>query len=157
MIAYHFALLRYVHHAAAGEFGNIGVVMWVPEKRQLLFRVSERYSRFSRFFADFDGAGYRQVARDLHSRLKAQAERIATVDGLEDVLNALVPTDSSCFAASALMGGLVPNPEERLEQLFYDFVGKYEGSTPRERHDEAAIMARLDSFLSERKLADQVR
>lgn len=155
MKPYHYALLRYVHHAACGEFVNIGIVMWTPLDRQIRYHVTEKYGRLSRFFSDFDGAGYRHLVRDLAVRLREAADQEQRT--LDDVLAGLLPKDSGCFQCSRPMGGLADDPTERAAQLYYEFVGRFEGATPRERRDEAEILTRIEQGLRQRDLQDRVQ
>jgi hypothetical protein len=110
MKRYQFVLLRYCHNWAAGELINIGVIMWVPEDHQLLYFLSQRYERLSSLYQDFDSSSYKIMMRQIDTKLK------------ENYTLTNFPEDSSCFQLSMPMGGITPNPHERLEQLRIELV-----------------------------------
>ncbi len=160
MTPYNFALLRYVQSASAQEFVNVGVAMWVPAERRLLFSLNERYARLSRFFDEFDGAGYRQLVRALQSSLDEMRRALADHGeatlgerpAFAAILERVVPEDASCFQWSEVMGGAVTDPEARLAQLVKEFIERHEGAGPRQRRDETGIWARMEALLAERDL-----
>lgn len=163
MIPFQFALLRYRHNASAGELVNVGVVMWIPNRRRLLFRVNDRYGRLASFFPGFDGVGYRAMVRQLRGRWEQAATELtggATTnpepESIDDLLPSLMREDASSFQWSPSMGGAVPSPERRLEQLFAEFVERHEARGPRERRDEHDVWAVVEQRLQARGLAERV-
>jgi hypothetical protein len=163
MTPYHFTLLRYIHDASSEEFANVGVLMWLPEERRLLFRMHERYARLSAFFGNFDGVGYRQMSKALVRRvrgLQRELEQgtllVEAAAGIGAIMTRLVPEDSTCFGWSKAMGGIADDAELRLEQLLSEFVTSRDATAPRERRDEAQIFDRIDETLSRRGLAGRL-
>ena len=145
MTSYHFAILRYVHDVSTEEFVNIGVVMWISERSQLLFRVNERFSRLSCFFKDIDGHSYRQMVRNL----KRASHEVATGDIFKDapnhpfeIFHEIVQEDASCFQWSRLMSGISKDAEERFKELFEEFVTFYE--SPAASRDHEALSRRSE-------------
>ena len=55
MIKYQYQILRYIHDQFTGEFGNVGIVLYVPETNFLRCKVVSRYARLSDFFGDING------------------------------------------------------------------------------------------------------
>jgi hypothetical protein len=144
MRPYQFALLRYQHDLDAGEFANVGVVLYDAAERRLLVRVSERYKRLSDFFGDFNGSSYRSMLRHVERALLAADERLRQPDAfgsnatsLAEILAGVMPTEDSCLLASPVMSGVIDSPDGRLLELYEEFVARYE---PREeggrRHDD---------------------
>ena len=133
MKSYHFRILRYVHDVSTEEFVNIGVVMWMPEYSQLIFRLNTRFGRLSRFFTNFDGDGYYQMVHNLQHAFGEIAINLQQLNLLKanpkstsEIFNELVREDDSCFQWSPLMYGVTANPREQLGELFEEFVTFHE-------------------------------
>lgn len=133
MKSYRCRILRYVHDVPKGEFVNIGVVMWIPEHSRLIFRLNEQYRRISGFFKNFDGLSYRHILRNLQRSFKKVASDLQkpplirnTSKNTFEVFNLLVREDSSTFQWSQVISGISPNPEDRLDRLFEEFVTFHE-------------------------------
>ncbi len=167
MIPYQIAILRYRHNASAGELVNIGVVMWLPTQRRLLFKVNERYGRLTSFFKDFDGPGYRQLVKQLRTRWEQTVGDLVDEsplssltpppETLDEVLGVLLHEDASCFQVSTTMGGIAQEPEKRLEQLMVEWVERHESRGPRERRDEVEVWTGVEQRLRDRGLAGRVK
>ncbi len=67
-----------------------------------------------------------------------------------------MPEDSTCFSYSNLMGGIADDPGTRLDQLFDEFVSRFEKPIVRQRRDEAAIEARIEEALTRRNLRAKI-
>lgn len=154
MRPYHFALLRFVPSAAAEEFVNVGVVLWSVDDRILHFRMSERSSRLSAFFREFDRGAYRQMALAMAARLNAlrgteRAPRMmmSHPESLQEVMDRAAPRDESGFQWSEIGGGVAVDPERRVQQLYAELVERHEATGPRERRDEVAIWASVEDKL----------
>ena len=164
MIAYNFAVLRYMHSMSNGEFVNVGIVLWAPETSQLFFKLNEHYGRISKFFTDFHGGSYRQLIYDLQRYFSSIANELQEPDffkpspnKFEEVLHRLIADDASCFQWSEPMSGICQDSQIRLEQLFYEFVLQYEESGIRERNDETAIWSNVSSILRQHNLEKHLR
>ena len=139
MTAYDFRVLRYVHDMSTEEFVNIGVMMWIPQYDQILFRANKNYARISQFFSDFDGKIYRQRIYNLHeafNKIACDTHRLRPFKNNPEkapkIFYELVPNDRSCFQWSSIMSGISPIPEGRFEQLFNEYVGGHKTHTPTE-------------------------
>lgn len=163
MIAYTFTLLRYVHDVGAGEFANVGVVAW-SDRAGLHFRVSDRYGRLSKFFADFDGLSYRRVIKHVEDRLRARQSDLAQGDLLGEqpsdlmaLVYSIVPPDDSALQWSPLMGGITDDLARRVDELFDELVLRHEAKLGRERRDEQSMRRSIDKALAEAGLLNRVR
>ena len=154
MIPYQFAILRYRHSASAGELVNIGLVMWVPSEGRILHSLNDRYSRLTSFFAGFDGKfGYRKMVRRLNRHFSDMSSGEAQLklfskssDGLNDLLERLIHRDDSSFQWSEIMAGISEKPDERLTELFVEFVTKHMSSGKLvDRRDEDDIWQNVDA------------
>ena len=136
MTSYYCRVLRYVNNIFTHEFVNIGLMMWIPQHEQILFRATTRYERISQFFDDFDGKIYRQRIHNLHesySRLDSDLDTLRLYkEDPSEVFYELVQKDLSCFQWSSPIAGICSTPEQRFEQLFGEYVGVYKTHTPTE-------------------------
>jgi hypothetical protein len=141
MTPYQFALLRYVHNVAAEEFVNIGVVMFLPAEKRLLFTVTDRYARLSNFFEGFNRANYRRMLSDLKSRLRTASKKnvSADIETINEILPNIVAIESGCFQWSETMGGVTSDAEERLQKLYAEFITRHESRHDRPRREEKEI------------------
>lgn len=163
MTPYDFALLRYVQDPVAGECLNVGVVLYDRENRRLLTRFSERYGRLSKAFGDFDGTAYRNLVRHLERRLAALDEEMrqpslleVSPDSLEGVFARLFPDQVSCFQPSPVMWGANENLEQRLRELFEEYIARYEAVDDRARRDEGDVWHDVDRRIRQSGLHGKV-
>lgn len=156
MTSYQFVVLRYVHSAATQEFANIGLVMWLPNEKRVLWKITDHYSRLSAFFRDFNGPGYREVVRLAMRRFMAAASQLEgqseatklfthTPRDLKSFLEPIILHDASALQHSQFMSGVTKNADARFESLFREFVEPAHQS--RLRIDETAIMGAVESKL----------
>ncbi len=166
MIDYEFAILRYRHNIASGEFVNIGIVMWLPSKAQLLCKIDKHWGRVSEFFQPFDSTGYRRMIQHLQTRFTGTARQIEKTrksndnyllnQSIEHCLSKLVGEDESCFQWSKPMYGGVEDPALRFEQLLDEFIFRHEMKTGRDRHDEMRIWTNVETLLSAQGLTEDL-
>lgn len=160
MIAYHGALLRYVHEYGAGEFVNVGVVLIDAERRRVLYKLTRKYGRFSKLFSDFDGKRFRALIDLAEHSLKTVPERLRQERGgipreAGEAFEALLTPYSSCFQWSPVMPGAVDDLNEELEALYHDYIGRHEHSPRRrQRRDASSIKERVDAALDAAGLGD---
>jgi len=144
--SYSAALLRYVHDVTAGEFVNVGVVVFSPEVKYLGCLCTQRYGRASQLFGDgrVSGTHLKGVLRWVQSRIDELGSRLAgeldlgqKPQALTDALASVLPRDDSSLQWSQEMGGLTANPERTLEELYSRFIERYEQAPVRKgREDE---------------------
>lgn len=117
---YQFALMRYTPNAAAGEFVNVGVALWVPQDRELFFRLDDSVRRISLFFGGFNAESYLIVLRALRARLEAWRKTITCFDA--KVFSAVLRENANGFGRGPIGFGIAPYPWRRCDQLFDEFV-----------------------------------
>lgn len=164
MTTYHFRVLRYVHDVSTEEFVNIGVVMWIPEHSTLMFRVNEQSGRLSRFFNNFDSKSYRQMIHHLQSSFKKVALDLRTLrlfndnpENTSEIFYELVREDASCFQWSSIMSGISTVPEQRLDQLFEEFVIFRKSQAPVQRRNRRVIWNTVRKALKAHDLEKHVQ
>ncbi|MDF1740803.1 MAG: DUF3037 domain-containing protein [Verrucomicrobiales bacterium] len=152
---YSFCFLRYVHDPLSGEFANVGVVLWAPESQFLGFRFSSKFRRLSRFFQDFESGDYRQLV----SRVGTQFERLQqeirsdqarlsfekVPEHARDLALKVVPQDDNALQWSLSGGGVTESPEQELEALFQESVGRHYEADSRSRRDDAVVFRQVYS------------
>ena len=145
-IPFQFAIVRYVHNILAGEFINIGIVMWQPITEFVDYKLHSSHRRMANLWPGFDIPGYWKLYEALEqhffytsqSNLGAVAAPThalqlllpgAATDPthalqllLPDVFRHMLPEDASCFQLSSIRSGVSPNPDRRLSELFEDLV-----------------------------------
>ncbi len=141
--------MRYFHEPLSGEFANVGVLLWAPESQQLLFRATEKFSRLSKFFADFHKDDYRKLIQRIDTRFRELGEELAESapslvlpsepQSARDLAIQVVPVDAAALQWSLSAGGLCESPQaeiddisERLIECHYSVLDNY-------RRDEGII------------------
>jgi hypothetical protein len=164
MNRYEFALLRYRHDIASGEFANIGVVLLDTDSRKILHKVSDKYHRVSEFFAGINGTTFHTRVKHLDRALQLcnadllQPDLIeGTTDSLESVLGEVLPPDESCFEPSGVMYGVTDSPAERIAELFEEFVGRYEKNTEQEGRNEREIGRAVERAIKQSDVVHRVK
>lgn len=54
-----YAIVRFTPFVETGEFANVGIVLFAPRQKSLLFKlVTKRYARITGFFHELDAGVY---------------------------------------------------------------------------------------------------
>jgi hypothetical protein len=132
MVPFHFAILRYVPNLVAGEFVNVGIVMFVPGiSNSVKYKISSDYKRIIGLWPGFDIVEY----EGLFSALLDRCYRVAGFGAAQGIyktpgraLRSILPRGSSCWQLSPIMSGLCDEPSKRIEELFCDLVLRHTGN-----------------------------
>lgn len=128
MKRYTYTLIRYVHDPVAEEFANVGLVMFVPDTGEFLYRVDLTYGRLSQFFDDFApksyGAAIRAIDSRLHDVLDAQSRPGLDfdIDYWDQLQRAISPDGGAGIVLSDERIGRHREPAERFERLCAQFL-----------------------------------
>ena len=76
---YSFTVLRYVHDVVAGEFLNVGIVMYLPASGELRVRTHRSVGRLSRAFPDIEAPAFRKAMQAIDRGITALAEETSLV------------------------------------------------------------------------------
>lgn len=159
MKPYDFAILRYMHNIASGEFVNIAVVMWLPDESRFIYRITTKHGRVSHFFYPFNSNAYTLNCKLIKNRFdQGLKELVSGKQGhlfnkypksIEQVIYSLVAHDASAFQWSEIKSGISNNPEKRLEQLFVEFISRHEvaGRTRKEHRDDTKVFSTIKNQL----------
>lgn len=150
---YSFCFLRYIHEPLSGEFANVGVLLWAPKSQTLIFRGTEKFSRLSKFFADFHKEDYRKMMKRIQTRfndlsVELQESSLELVLGgkpesARDLAVKIIPVDSAALQWGLSSGGLCESPEEELKLLFEDQIESHYNVTDSFRRDEAKVYSEV--------------
>lgn len=144
MIKYQYQVLRYVHDQFAGEFANIGVVMYSPDQNVLSCKVINRYSRLSEFFIDINGNFLLQSLRQFEKQVGLIGKNVnAFVDEkkfpkqITAITEYLLPKDDSSLILTDIVHGLDIDTTKALDDLFVRIIDKYNSETAGEKNTDA--------------------
>lgn len=121
--------LRYVHDVVTGEFGNIGVVLYAPQRRFLDSRFTTSYERLNAMFLKIDHLHFRSLMRHMSNRFDEVSAEIR--DGLVlpgnllEVVRQVLPPDDSSLQWSQPSGGFTNDPAKTVEELYKRYVERY--------------------------------
>jgi len=147
-----FSILRYIHDVISGEFVNIGVVVYAPDREYLECKINTKYSRVSSSFYGFDSAAYRSYTAKLQDRINRHGAELETgwlfpQDKLDELLRHYLPVDDSAYQFGPIRCGITDDPSEELHSQFDRFVTRYvKPDNPESRNDEAVWTAFKHSF-----------
>ncbi len=143
---YSYCLLRYCQDREAGEFANIGVLMWSPQARFLGFQGSHRFARLTHFFGDLDRDGYRLLVAHVERRFDQMAEEVQNALPLEplpvsarELASRVVPEDDGALLWSPARGGITESPAEEMKKVYDRFIGRHHEMREATRRDDAEV------------------
>lgn len=147
--AYSFCFLQYHHEPLSGEFANIGVLVWAPQSQFLGFEVSDRFSRLSEFFGDFESGDYRSLVGRLKTQFRQLSEELENGSGYlplehrpesaREMALRVIPHDSAALQWSRSGGGLTASPAMELAGLFHRYVTRHSEKEKARGRDERTV------------------
>lgn len=163
MNIYDYVLVRFVPDLTAGEYANIGVVAYNRDTGRVAYRLTEHVRRFSEFFGGIDSVRHRRLVTHLENRLLEICRAIEapsflepTPDSIRGVLAQVIPATEGCFQFSDVMSGVVDGLEERADELFDEFVLRFD-RPERKRRDDAVVRREVIERLTKAGLAAKVQ
>jgi hypothetical protein len=151
-ILYQSVLLQFRPVVSSEERINVGVVLYAPDSGRLTSRFTRRYSRLTSLYPDLKGTAFRNMIRHLSSKVKQltgvkdskQGALLLLVtddnlDALGQMLRQIITDDSGNFSWSSIRRGICRDLEVRADDLFREFISRYEGRKGRERIDDQAV------------------
>jgi len=132
MIKYQYQILRYIHDQFTGEFGNVGIVLYVPETNFLRCKVVNRYARLSDFFGDINGQFLVSGIKHFEASINKIGENVVGFihdrnlkEELSSITSTVLPKDDSALQLTDIFFGLDLDPEIALADLFERVIEKY--------------------------------
>lgn len=160
--AYSYTLLRYVHDVLTGEFVNVGVVLFVPSKGFVHYKMRGTIGRLKGVFPDIDRKAFLSSMAAVRKglQLAAKSEREAGFLKSEGdaavIARRAVPPDDSSLQWSPSGTGLTANPEAALDRLFDRYVSRYD-THHRSRRSDDDVWRPVRQKLEERNLAQHLQ
>ncbi|WP_233878999.1 DUF3037 domain-containing protein [Paraburkholderia flagellata] len=131
--AYSYAVLRYVHDIATGEFVNVGVVVMSAKAGFLKFALRSTAGRITDIFPDLKPNVFRRTLRIISKRCDDVARAWLTPldlnqrePSLEKLLLTVLPKDDSALVWGSVGSGLSKDLEATSSALYERYVGKYD-------------------------------
>ena len=160
---YSYVLLRYRHDPIAGEFVNVGVVLFAPESHFGKAKVRRTLGRVSKVFPGVQKAEFTQALYGIQKAVNTIFSKIQNKDMFSKdfgdalkIINAALPADDSSFFAGPLCSGVAHDPEIALEAVYARFVSKYDDDS-RAGRDDAAVWQPVKELLTARNLISKLQ
>lgn len=140
-LTYSYTVLRYVHDVVAGEFLNVGIVIYSPSRWFLKTRTQKSVGRLRGAFPNIDLFAFRRAMEAIDRGVSALAEEIGQGPLFEGHLNAricalkVLPEDDSCLQWSPVGSGLTEDLEGTMERLYARYVTQYDKASRKKRTD----------------------
>lgn len=144
MIKYQYQIVRYIHDQFTGEFGNIGLIVYAPQRNYFACKMVGRYARLSNFFGEINGVFLLNSIRHLETEVKKISENLEDFikthklkNDLHCITETILPKDDSALQLSEILFGLDLDPEIALQDLFERLVEKYNPDEKAQPHTDA--------------------
>ena len=119
-VRYQYLIVRYRPEYSRGEFVNLGVLMWVSDPPEILFRFEQQWDRVSSFFPKVDKDVFFQSYSEVYEALDLSYLHPPEDRFLE--LQRTILDPQGCFPASITKAGVCENPQKRLKELYQELV-----------------------------------
>ena len=157
-ISYTYAILRYVHDVTTGEFVNVGVALYAPERRFVDARCCLSYARLRTMFPTLDGDAFRAVTRAVQGRFDDLGEEVksdlwhGSAKTVMEFAHAVLPADDSSLQWSPMGSGVTIDPAITLDTLYQRLVEHYDDKQIVRRRDDDDVWSRFSRELQHRQL-----
>lgn len=156
VVSYSYTVLRYVHDIVTGEFLNVGVAVYCPERNYLRAKTRRKTARLAHCFRGVDAVAAKQAIKQIELAIRevSQALKSASVkDGTtaRDLATRVLPHDDSSLQWSPPGAGRTGDLNQELDRLFERMVTRYD-SVNENRKAESDV-ERMISF-SHQKAAE---
>lgn len=134
--ACNYAIVRFMPYVETGEFANVGVLLWVPKHKTLLFKLlRKKYGRITQFFEELEKQVYLKAMGDLDAELHrvqgllGEGAMVPANSKLEygfhkGIFEEIIRPRETIVRFSEQRAILSENPEETLKTLYNDYVGR---------------------------------
>lgn len=134
--ACNYAIVRFMPYVETGEFANVGVLLWIPKQKTLLFKLLRRkYGRITQFFEELDKQVYLKAMADLDTelhRIEGLLEEGAVVTANPNleygfhkgIFKEIIRPRETIVRFSEQRAILTENPTETLAALYDYYVGR---------------------------------
>lgn len=158
-VKYSYTVLRYVHDVVTGEFVNVGVALYAPDRAFLNAICRTTYRRISATFPGLKGEHFRAVMRHVQGQFEQLGEKLASDaivsagNSLQEIVRSVLPVDDSALQWSPVGVGVATDPSQVLESLFNRMVMRYdEPQANRHRKTDEDVWRGFKRDLEQRRL-----
>ena len=157
-ISYTYSILRYVHDVTTGEFVNVGVALYAPDRRFVDARCRFSYTRFRTMFPTLDGDAFRAVVRAVQGRFDELSEEVkgdllhVSAKTVMEFAHGVLPADDSSLQWSPMGSGTTSDPTATLDLLYQRLVEHYDDKQIAKRRDDDDVWHRFSRELQQRQL-----
>lgn len=139
MIKYQYQIIRYVHDQFSQEFGNIGIVLFSPDRKFLNCKVITKFSRLSGFFGEINGYFLINSLKHFELRISQIAKELPDGLNITEITKSILPKDDSALILTDTFYGVDLAPEIALYDLFERIVDKYSKDNYSEKHTDSYV------------------
>jgi hypothetical protein len=148
-------VVQYVPDAGAGEFLNVGVIVYAQSDGFLRLQADSRYERLSNAFADFDGATYRRAMTNLKQTFQEAKRRLSNAPlfvgdrKFAEWLRLLLPDLGASIQTTDIRHGVTEDLEREVALLFDRMVTSRTAHVDeRPRRDDADVWRQCEARLA---------
>ncbi len=159
---YSYVLLRYRHDPVAGEFVNVGVILYAPESHFVGARVRKTLGRLGKVFpgiqkVEISGAlnSIDRAVTRICKEVRSNALFERKFSDAEQIARAVLPDDESSYFWGPLCSGVASDPSAALDKVYARFVSRYDDE-PKPGRDDAAVWQPVKEALTARRLIDRL-
>lgn len=160
---YSYVLLRYRHDPMAGEFVNVGVILYAPDSQFVGAKVRKTLGRLGRVFPGIQkteiSAALSSIERAI-TRIGKEVRSTALFDrkfsDAEQIARVVLPEDESSYFWGPLCSGVAPDASIALDKVYARFVSRYDDE-PKPGRDDAAVWQPVKEALTARRLIDRLQ
>lgn len=172
--ACNYAIVRFMPYVETGEFANVGVLLWIPKQKTLLFKLLRRkYGRVTQFFEELDKQVYLKAMSDLDAELLRvqgllqEGAMVTANSNLEygfhkGIFEEIIRPRETIVRFSEQRAILTETPAETLAALYDYYVGRnfvtkeYQEGLMEKNIKHLLDRENLGTHFQKRKVQDQV-
>lgn len=156
---YSYSVLRYVHDISTGEFVNVGIVILSTTKPRLCFQFRKSLGRIGEIFPDLTSSAFRTIIKGVSKRFESVRDAYESPlelgsrsNGLQEILNSVLPRDDSSLQWSDISSGLCTDLDSTLTRLYERYAGKYDRAKGKAGRTDDDVWRSFKRQLEERHL-----
>lgn len=157
--SYSYTVLRYFHDTTTGEFLNVGVGLYAPDRKFAAAICRRSSGRVAKVFPGVDSRVFKTLMLHIQRKFEKFGKRLegefafeAAPTSVMDIAQNILPKDDSSLQWSPPGGGLTENPENTLESLFDRLVTKYDDKVQRASRSDEDVWRAYRRTLESRNL-----
>ncbi|QRR03086.1 DUF3037 domain-containing protein [Dyadobacter sandarakinus] len=143
MKKYQYQVIRYLHDRVTGEFINVGVIVYSPERQYLNCKVITKYGRITSFFPGANGKAILKSLRHFEKEIaRAKPQFFGLFPAPEDlaeITRTILPNDDSSLTLTEVKKGIDLDFNKSLADLYRLLVTKWQSETDESATSDADV------------------